>query len=250
MRILLAPYNMRVSAARHLARMLGGQRILPVGSRYRPRPDDVVVNWGRSDLPATREWRVLNHPGSVAAAIDKLQAWRNFAAHGVPTVEWARERHTAEGWQGSGNVVLFRSTLTGRGGQGIEICQPDEVLPETRGIFVKYFRRRHEYRVHVFDGQVIDVQQKKRRRGSGECNNYVRSYDNGWVFCREDVVVPDVVKDASIRAAQALGLTFGGVDVGYNQARNMACVFEVNSAPGIEGSTLDSYAEAIRRIAA
>ena len=247
MRILFAPYNMRVSAARHLAERLDGMRILPEGSRFRARRSDVIVNWGRSNIP---DWsngtlcRVFNDARPVAYAIDKALSWQMFDEKGVPTVERTNDRSLAETWLSQGHVVLVRTTLTGMGGRGIIVCQPDEQLPRT-GMYVKYFKRRAEYRVHVFGGKVIDAQQKKKRSGM-EASTYVRSYDNGWVFCRGGVTVPDCVNDAAIRAVAALGLDFGGVDVGYNEARNLACVFEVNSAPGIEGTTLDKYEAAIR----
>ena len=38
---------------------------------------------------------------------------------------------------------------------------------------------------------------------------------------------------------------FGAFDVIYNQKKNQAFVLECNTAPGIEGTTLDNYVEAI-----
>ena len=32
-------------------------------------------------------------------------------------------------------------------------------------LYVKYKKKKAEYRVHVFDGKIMDVQQKKKRRG-------------------------------------------------------------------------------------
>jgi len=244
MRIFFAPYNMRVRAARILAERLGGMRILPERSRYRYRNGDVVVNWGRSDFDQAPEDATFNY--NVRSAIDKARAWELFRAANVQTVESTTDIAVAERWGEEGHVVLARSTLTGMGGRGITVHQPGVVLPHGPHTYVKYFKSRAEYRVHVFNGKVIDAQQKKKRNGV-DANQFVRSYDNGWVFCRGGVEVPEVVKTASIAAVKALGLDFGGMDVGYNETRNQACVFEVNSAPGIEGTTLDNYEDAIRR---
>jgi D-alanine-D-alanine ligase-like ATP-grasp enzyme len=43
-------------------------------------------------------------------------------------------------------------------------------------------------------------------------------------------------------------LDFGAVDVIYNRAQDKAYVLEVNTAPGLEGSTLDNYVEAIQKV--
>jgi glutathione synthase/RimK-type ligase-like ATP-grasp enzyme len=47
-------------------------------------------------------------------------------------------------------------------------------------------------------------------------------------------------------AVQALGLDFGAADVGFNN--NKASVYEVNTACGLMGKTLEAYAEAIRHV--
>jgi glutathione synthase/RimK-type ligase-like ATP-grasp enzyme len=47
-------------------------------------------------------------------------------------------------------------------------------------------------------------------------------------------------------AVAALGLDFGGVDVIWNERRQMAYVLEVNTACGLEGQTVNDYAEAFR----
>ena len=47
------------------------------------------------------------------------------------------------------------------------------------------------------------------------------------------------------RSVNLLGLDFGAVDIGHRLQDNKFFVFEINTAPGIEGSTLDKYAKAI-----
>jgi D-alanine-D-alanine ligase-like ATP-grasp enzyme len=74
--------------------------------------------------------------------------------------------------------------------------------------------------------------------------NYVRSYENGWIFAREDVVRNPAAEAAAIAAVASLGLDFGAVDVILREGK--AYVLEVNTAPGIEGATLSAYLEAFR----
>jgi Fe-S cluster assembly iron-binding protein IscA len=95
----------------------------------------------------------------------------------------------------------------------------------------------------VFKGSVIDFVQKKLKSGFTP-KPYIRSHDNGWVFCREGVELPSKVKEAAIEAVAALNLDFGAVDLAISK-KGSVCVFEVNTAPGIEGTTVTNYAKAI-----
>jgi len=116
-------------------------------------------------------------------------------------------------------------------------------------MYTKYVKKQDEYRVHVFDGEVIDVQQKKKRQlvPNEDVNYQIRNSANGWVYCRDAVVVPDCVRTAAVAACAALGLDFGAADVGYNCAGQSAVVYEVNTAPGLEGTTLERYNRAIQQ---
>ena len=48
-------------------------------------------------------------------------------------------------------------------------------------------------------------------------------------------------------AIKVLGLDFGAVDIIYNKQEDKWYVLEVNTAPGIYGTTLDKYVNAIMR---
>ena len=110
--------------------------------------------------------------------------------------------------------------------------------------------KQQEYRVHVFrELGVIDVQQKRRDTSvpEEERNSYIRNHDAGWVFCRENVQPPQAVLNASVDAVLALGLDFGAVDIGFHN--NIGpCIYEINTAPGLEGQTLVNYAQAFKRL--
>jgi hypothetical protein len=65
------------------------------------------------------------------------------------------------------------------------------------------------------------------------------------VFSRTGIREIPEVTQLAIKAVQALGLDFGAVDVVF--ADGKASVLEVNSAPGLKGQTLVSYANAVRK---
>jgi D-alanine-D-alanine ligase-like ATP-grasp enzyme len=68
------------------------------------------------------------------------------------------------------------------------------------------------------------------------------------VFCRDGVVVSDDLKSIAIQAINALSLDFGAVDIIYNQHENKYYVLEINTAPALAGTTLDSYVSAITKL--
>lgn len=269
-RVRVLSYKRGSVSARSVARLAGLRMIRgagrPADTSFVPRSGDLIVNWGNTGPFAGPYWmgtvRWLNSPSKVSEAIDKRRSLSAFTNANVPTVEYTTDVDVANRWLRDGIVVVQRLTASGMGGAGIDILDPTlTVNVERQGgvgceasrlaqLWTKYFKRRAEYRVHVFGGEVVDVQQKRRRSGIVEADRRIRNFDNGWVYCRGGVEAPSVVLDASIAAVRALSLDFGAVDVGYNERNNQAAVFEVNTAPGIEGTTAEKYAAKLREVVA
>ena len=149
----------------------------------------------------------------------------------------------AESWVTAGSKVYCRTTLTDHSGSGIVIATtPEELVPAP--LYTKALDINKEYRIHVFNGKVIDAVQKKRRSGAN-ANPLIRNHSNGWVFARQDINVTDTIKNISIKAVAALGLDFGACDVGVTED-GTPFIFEINTAPGLEGSTVQAYVNAIK----
>ena len=246
------PYKMQSGSAKMLAKELNTVRVSPDG-KFRNNYKRTIVNWGNSETPTWwNQWpnqNVLNHYDAVKIATNKVLSFQKFKEHGVEHPEWTTDRmYAVDKWMANNLPFLVRTTLVGKGGEGIYyIPAGTDALEDLYGkLYTLYFKKKHEYRVHVFDGKVIDFQEKKRERDNGDIDSKVRNHANGWVFCRSDVVLPDCVKVEAIKAVSSLGLTFGAVDVGYNVHYNRPCVFEVNTAPGLTETTAKSYAAAIK----
>jgi glutathione synthase/RimK-type ligase-like ATP-grasp enzyme len=243
-KLKILPYKIGSQSAKMLARALGVKRIIP-GGGYVPRSSTTIINWGSSNLGFHYSGRVLNRPEAVAKAANKLSTLSVLAANGISVPEYTTDRMVARRWLEDDYRVVVRHKLSSHSGQGIEIVRPDEYreLPHAP-LYTKYVRKDQEFRVHVFNGVVIDYSEKRKRAGSSVTSNLVRNHANGWVFCRDGVVCPDFVKTSCVKSVKALGLDFGAVDI---VVRDGKCwVLEVNSAPGIEGSTLRKYVEALR----
>jgi glutathione synthase/RimK-type ligase-like ATP-grasp enzyme len=215
---------------------------------FKPKPDDVIINWGNSTHP---EWKALavaplNHPDNVAVSINKLYTFLKLEEQNACRIPEFSVSFAARDWFNDGLDIICRHTLVGFGGAGIELVnnKTHETLPDAH-LYVLYKKKAAEFRVHVFKNVIIDVTQKKVKEGVENVNRQIRNHANGWVYCRENIDVPGDVFKQAVAATAALGLDFGAVDVIWNHKEQQAYVLEVNSAPGLEGQTLTSYKEAI-----
>lgn len=244
MRVRVQPYKAASKGARELSRALGVKRVLVTRTTFRPRRGDKVINWGAAKQLFSDD-HYINLPCAVALAQDKLTTYAILKDAGVPIPEYTQEMRVAYDWLEEGRTVVARKLLRATKGRGIVLVEPlhSDLLP-TAPLYTVYEKKRDEYRIHVAGGRVIDVQHKRRERTFEGRNNQIRNRANGWVFCRHDIAAPpECVLRAAIDAVHALGLSFGAADIGYNMHYDKACVYEVNTAPGLEGTTLQRYTD-------
>lgn len=272
-------------SARTLAEALDCKRLRLTNSRWRGKSSDLCINWG-SSAPINVNARILNKPEAVAKSVNKLTTFDALEAADVPapyfwevadydglydafTYAFQTSRE-----MGLPDIFLLRATATGHGGQGIypldfsdlesteeeaideyltDLLENDHwasVLPQTKFIS-SYFKAADEYRIHVVLGTPILSQRKALRTDDQRPEHpsfLIRNHDNGFVFTVQDVNPPALVLEQSIAAVSALGLDFGAVDIRYNPNTGKCCVLEVNSAPALQGTTLEVYAEAFTEI--
>lgn len=256
-RYVVYPYQIGSHSARALAKALGTLCVRENGT-YRAKPNHVVINWGNPRLPS---WnigaakRFVNQLGAVVDAQDKLRTFKAFADKNVPCPEWTTEIGLAGKWLKKGSAVIQRNLLRSHSGKGITFIGYDEDTSTPIGVlspaplYTRYKKKSAEFRVHMFLGNVIDVQEKRKIKDfQGEYNQYIRSHHNGWVYCREDIQKPADLHDVALQAVQALGLDFGAADIVYNQKEDKCYCLEVNTAPGLEGETVINYAKAIAKL--
>lgn len=223
---------------------------------------DVVINYGCSVTPywsvsaRVAKVPVLNNWDSIRGSANKLLSLQRLSDAGVPSLIWTTDMDRARNW----DRVVCRHKLTGTGGEGIEIWDKAEgkELPDVR-LYTKYYRKTHEYRVHVFKGKVIDFTQKKRMTTEKvddrelERNKYVRNHANGWVFCREDVQHHPDIDQLALKATEVSKLDYAGVDILANFNKETgeykdSLVCELNSAPGMVKTTYLRYVQTIKRL--
>lgn len=244
----ILPYRKGSKSARVLARALNGLRVRFDGI-FKPRLRHLVLNWGNPRTP--RWWQVgLNSPEAVGRSSNKLSALTTLKAAGVSIPLFTTSHEEAKKWVTvDERIVVGRRILNGSKGVGCVVygAEGSETPIFNCPLYTLHLRHKREFRIHVFKGRIIDMVEKRKRRGFENRNTWIRNYNNGYVFARDNLQVPECVRQSAINATMALGLDFGAVDVAYREKENKAYVFEVNTAPGIEGTTIQSYIGAIRQ---
>ncbi len=249
--VIIAPKNMSKSA-RSLKEALPTYITAPIilvspnSKTYQGRWTDYVVNWGYSKRTDYIYFSTTNRHWDIAKAVDKLSTFKILKSKDVTTIEWTENPEVATAWWEQGHIVVGRKTLTGFGGDGIILFE--ETKPQKNCLlYTKYKKKKNEYRVHVFKDEVLDITQKKKKTGSPELNTKIRNYHNGWVYCRSNIHIPDDLSSLALKAIEALELTHGAVDIIWNEKEDKCYVLEVNTAPGLVGTTLTKYAQAFSK---
>lgn len=248
--VKLYAYKEGSNSAKALADALGIKRVRHEGKPLYMR-GATLINWGAARVARDiRNAIVLNLPKAVAAASNKMEAFQWFSAQGVPCPDWTKDVQKAAKWLNEGSDVVRRAVLNGHSGAGISIHSQGYDIEDLKGapLYTRYVKKEAEYRIHVFQGTVIFQQRKARKKDvpDDRVNWQVRNLAGGFIFAHHDVVAPENVQSSAIAAVQALGLDFGAVDVISNKA-GQCFVLEVNTACGLEGTTLEKYCEQFRK---
>jgi len=247
-KIRVYPYKQGSKSAKSLAEALRAKVLKKVGSKYKQRPEDLIINWGAGDCPFKGP-RIANQPDAITAASNKLTAFNKMKEANVSVPPFYTDKADIPE---DAFPIMARTVLCGHSGRGIVVCDtPADLVPAP--LYTKYVKKQDEYRIHCFrkpgeDTSIISVQRKAKRHDADNVDFKIRNLANGFVFVRDGVEPPEAVFTEAKKALEALGLAFGAVDVIYNQYQNRAYVLEVNTAPGLEGQTVTDYVKAFGEI--
>ena len=178
--------------------------------------------------------------------IDKCSQYRWFTANDVSCPDFTFDKATAHSWLLDGGVVFCRTLTRASEGKGIVVAETADQLVYAP-VYTKYMKKKREFRVHIFKDKVVQVVEKRKRTGwDADRDTRIRNTANGYVFCRDLLSpAPSGLMELALRASKVTQSDFKGVDVGYNEKKGELFVIEVNSAPGVEGSNVDSYVNVI-----
>lgn len=223
----------------------------PVGSKFAKALQLGLAAQGIRALRTTPErFRILNRRGRhqafnvTAGTLNKIQQLTAFKANNVSCPDFTTEVERVADLPSK--VVFARTVINGTNGRGIVEFERGS-LPPDAPLYVAYIPKRHEFRVHVFNGKVIDVQQKRKKREfEGERDTRVRNCNNGYVYTRSNLVEPADLRQLAIDAVKACNYGYGSCDIIYNEKQDKCFVLEVNSRPGLMGTTLINYTNALK----
>lgn len=180
--------------------------------------DLLEVNWDRSPIFGE----------SLGRVIRDLQALQTTGRTPAPTVGPAIPDPN---WVGRSNHHVG----------GLDLLTP----PTSPDYWVKKETITEEYRLHIFDSKSIRAGKKAPRTGlTTPASPWIRSFDGGWKIVYDRYESTREQRELASAAVQALGLTFGAVDLGLLAGGGLL-VLEVNRAPGLEGGTVEAYGRAI-----
>ena len=152
MRYRILPYKQGSKGAKALATALGGKVLKLAGSNYVQNSDDIVVNWGNTNMSALPDmwlnaapgqYRVLNRPSAIRAASNKLLFFKGIKEAGL-------DKLIPRFWTSASDIpadaypVVCRTVLAGHSGEGIVIADnPEQLVPAP--LYVQYVKKKHEF---------------------------------------------------------------------------------------------------------
>ena len=179
-------------------------------------------------------------------SVDKLTQYRWFQEQGLSALEFTTDAVAAKQWLDNGDTVFGRRLLNASCGAGIVVFEPNGTAPANCPVYTRYKKKKREFRVHVYQDQIVAVTEKRKRAGfGGQRDTKIRNLANGYVFCQTVENEPQGLRALALAASRVTHSDFKGVDIGFNEKNNDLFVIEVNSAPGIQGSNVDAYVSKI-----
>ena len=253
----------------------------------------IVVGWGcKTKEPVIlRQHTVLNHPDSIRINRNKLETLRILKGAGVPVADFIEKNGiiaALDDARSAINIPTVGRTKFHQGGKGFWACltktQVQKAIADGAEYFQSYLDIKDEYRLHVFGGEVINMQKKvernnmaaayKEQHGSRIANvaekagvkldkktadyilenigkrqerpdQIIKSNTRGWKFSQVKTVKKEMI-EAAVNAVKAIGLDFGAVDCCLTADGN-PFIIEVNTGPGLQGSSFDAYVAAFKK---
>lgn len=256
---IIYPYNDYSKGAKALAKELNFQFVKKtdfVLKLANPLEGDYTVinwgNWNKVENSGKAKFKVLNDGDLVAICSNKVKFFDKVKGS-VRIPEYTQDLSEGLRWVEEGHQVMGRH-CRGSCGSDIVFYEDDLKRFSDSEFWVKYKKKKSEFRVHLAFGKIIAIQQKALRTIDLDGNKIdtstidyrIRNLNHGFIFKRHDIAPPTDVMDQAAAAISAIGLDFGAVDVIYNETEKKAYVLEVNTAPGLEGTTVLDYANAFR----
>lgn len=204
---------------------------------------DTLIRWGSATRSPKKPRRIINKRTAVEVASNKLTAFdRLIEGHvRIPPIFKPEQinHHTP--------FPLLARRARGQGGKDIVLCMQRSDIPRMNNVsfYSHYIPTAREFRVHVFQGEVLKISEKILTDEEKFKVPWIRNFDNGYTFrqMRNDLpaYLKARVRDTGIHAVEAMGLDFGAADVILGDDGEVY-VLEINTGPGLSDNSLEVYA--------
>lgn len=196
---------------------------------------EVIINLGNTN--ASYNSSMINKPEHVRNCAHKVRMFELMRDNDIPCLTWfdlrvPSQRMTAHDWADSGNRLIFRR-LDGDFRYGKESTRIDNGHWDYATVKEE---RIFEFRALCYNGDVFKLFIKD--------GDALRLKKDTTRFVRIDTV-PSTIKDIAHEVYQALGINLCGLDIMLTGDKGFL-VIEVNSAPGMNDSSIKALFNLIR----
>jgi hypothetical protein len=252
MKYRIYPYMKGSKSAKAVSDAIGStcKVLRSEGSTWRSKPVDVVINWGSKNLD-----RLSRYPNVKNRFVEQVSNKLSFfesLQESPYLVNFWRDTDSIPQEILDTRTIVARTILSGHSGQGIVLHPPGtprEALVAAP-LYTLYEKKTHEYRIHIGlhleDGEagIFLLQKKVRTLSNLNPNWQIRSHQNGFIYSKAiSQEVPIEVARAAFDVFNRTTLDFGALDIIYHEPTNKAYCLEINTAPGLEGSSTQAYAD-------
>ncbi len=240
----------------------------PIGTTHCIVWGAMMKDWNPNNYRWKRNIKYLNNPELIKKYSNKYQALYRMYMHNIKLPEFTNSEdrfelmhdiliNTGIEFNDFSDKPIIGRKYHHQGGSGFEFITSETSLRDSDSdYFMEYIdgEDKREYRVHVFNNEVIKVQRKRRIKDdegnsieATEEQNRCRSHDNGWMFSNCDIsrINSSITRNA-LEACASLGYGFGGVDIIRIPSSDTTSVLEVNSGMGLDNAGLELYTNKIQ----
>lgn len=254
----------------------------------------IIIGWGcktKDKVTFGANDVILNHPDNIRTNRNKLMTLEVLKKAGVPVADFMtadKALASLDAARGAMGLPLVGRKKFHQGGKDFWTCltrgQVQRAIKNGAEYFQNYLAIETEYRLHVFQGEVINMQKKVERddletayveqhgnriqniaeknnvkldkttaeyvlknlgKRQGHADQIIKSNTRGWKFSQIKTANKEL-QEAAVNAVKAIGLDFGAVDCCLTENGN-PFVIEVNTGPGLQGTPFDAYIEVFKK---
>lgn len=188
---------------------------------------DSVFSFGTSKK--TLHKHRFNMSDNVSMCVSKPRTFEALKRAGCSTVPYVlRKEDVPKDWE----CIVVREDAGGRKAEGMHLIDRGQPLPDGQ-LFTEYFFHKTEYRVMVFNGEIVACYEKVEGQHEGEVWHFFENRPKKGF---------KLMDEHCLKAANALGIDYVGFDVVANSKEDFR-ILEANSAARLEDEAENAIVE-------